>query len=100
MNDQSILDFSEQDFDQASKMMSTIMLANSARAQENVTDDGLKKLNPVQLAVFSKINIEASRLLREKPTSIHKHDSVTDLASKTLDDLKKRFEILDAEVVE
>ncbi len=99
MNDRDLLAFSDGDFDQASRMMSTVMLANTARAQDHVTDEGLKKLNPVQLAIFSKINIEASRLLREKPTSISQHSDVTNLASTVMDRLKNSLDAIEAEIV-
>jgi transposase-like protein len=85
------------EFDKAGRIFSTMLLSNAIKAQQNLEADSFDKMNPVQRAVFTKINIEASRLLREKPTSIHRHDSVTDLAAKTLEDLKKGLEIIDVE---
>lgn len=99
LNDEKLLHLSDNDFDQAGRILSTMMLSNSVRGQQHVTDKGLKKLNPVQLAIFSKINIEGARLLREKPTSITKHDSVTDLASTVLGQLKNSLDVIDGEIV-
>lgn len=91
---------SDEDFDKAGRIFSTMLLSNAVKAQENLDPKQFEKLNPVQRAVFTKINIEASRLLRDKPTAITAHSSVTDLAAKTLEELKKRFDVLDAEIVE
>ena len=90
---------SNEEYSEAAKILAAMSLGTSLRAEKSITDEKLSSSSAVQLKVVAKIGVEMANLLTDRPTAIHRHNDVTDLAATTLDKLKKSFDVIEAETL-
>jgi len=100
LKDPNYVAVNNQEFTEAAKILATMSLGTSIRAEKHITDEKLSQSSAVQLKVVGKIGVEMAHLLTDRPTEIHKHDDVTMLAATTLQQLKNALSnVVDVEEI-